>query len=110
MLRVPSLTMVKCTRCGRIDAATRTICSECLGDSFECVEVEGAGNLVSWTTIHRAPTRFRDEAPYQVGVVDLDSGQRVTGRLQPSAHTTVGARVIAVDVTGPAPVFQLAQT
>lgn len=102
------LAMMKCVGCGRIDATTRSICSACLGNAFENVEVEGAGTLMSWTTIHRAPTRFRDDAPYQVGVVDLDSGQRVTGRLQPSELTAIGARVIAVDVSGPAPVFQLA--
>ncbi len=105
-----SIAMVKCTRCGQVDTTTRSICSNCLGDSFKPVEVAGIGTLASWTTIRRAPPRFRDEAPYQVGVVDLDGGQRVTGRLLPSDFTVVGARVIAIDVSGPAPIFQLDTT
>jgi uncharacterized OB-fold protein len=102
-----NIAMARCTQCGQVDATTRSICSNCLGMTLERCEVTGQGNLVSWTTIRRAPTRFREDAPYHVCVVDLDSGQRVTGRLQLLEGAEAGARVAAVDASGSAPIFQL---
>ena len=39
------------------------------------------GRLYSWTRIHAAPTAFAPEAPYAVGIVDLDSRLRLACRL-----------------------------
>lgn len=59
--------------------------------------VPGAGVVVSWTTIRRAPTQFKDDAPYDIVVVDLDEGVRVTGRLDAgSPPPAIGVRVRAV--------------
>lgn len=103
---IATLPMLRCIRCGRVDTPTRSVCSGCLSDEFEPVSVSGAGTLASWTTIRRAPTRFRDEAPYDVVVVDLDSGQRVTGRLAPdSPEPAIGQRVSAVKAAGADAVF-----
>jgi hypothetical protein len=96
---IATLPMLRCLRCGRVDTLTRSLCSGCLSDELEPISVSGAGTLASWTTIRRAPTRFRDEAPYDVVVVDLDSGQRVTGRLAPdSPEPVIGQRVTALKV------------
>jgi uncharacterized OB-fold protein len=43
------------------------------------------GRLVSWTTIRRAPAGYSASAPYDVVIVDLAPGVRVTGRL--AAHS-----------------------
>ena len=59
--------------------------------------VPGVGRVVSFTTIRRAPTQFRDQAPYDVVVVDLDAGPRVTGRLAgDSRRPEIGSRVHAL--------------
>lgn len=97
--------MQSCRKCGMVDALTRTICSNCLGDVFDAIEVASTGTLVSWTTIRRAPTRFRDEVPYDVCVVDLINGQRVTGRLAHSDASRVGTAVAAIAIREGTPYF-----
>jgi len=106
MSRALDIAMVRCAHCGKIDATTRSICSNCLSSELLPHDVPGTGKLVSWTMIRRAPTRFRDDAPYQVCVIDLDSGQRVTGRLDSAEEIQAGARVVAVETAGAAPIFQ----
>jgi uncharacterized OB-fold protein len=105
-----TLQMVRCTRCQRVDTPTHLICRGCLGSELEPVEVPGEGTLVSWTTIRRAPTRFRDDAPYKVAVVDLDAGMRVVGRLAgDSAEPSYGGKVTAVSEEGSSIVFSVSQ-
>ena len=93
----PSLQMVKCARCGRIDTAMRPVCAGCLSSELRPEAVPGVGSVVSFTTIRRAPTQFRDQQPYDVVVVDLDAGPRVTGRLAgDSPAPRIGSRVHAL--------------
>lgn len=100
-----TLSMQRCNNCGAVDSLTRTVCARCLGDAFDPVEVEGLGTLVSWTTIRRAPTQFRDDVPYDVCVVDLSNGQRVTGRLAAGSDASVGASVVVTQLRGDTPTF-----
>lgn len=102
-----SIAMQRCRRCGQVDALTRTVCSHCLCNVFDAVDVAGAGTLVSWTTIRRAPTQFRDDVPYDVCVVDLADGQRVTGRLATSNGVRVGAAVTATAMRGTTAIFSI---
>jgi uncharacterized OB-fold protein len=44
-------------------------------------ELSGCGQLYSQTLIHAAPAIFRDEAPYRVGIVDLNEGLRIATRV-----------------------------
>ncbi len=74
------------------------------------IDVPGTGRLVSWTTIRRAPTAFREQAPYHVAVVDLDAGARVTGRLlAPEAECCPGSRVVCVGLIDDIPLFGVAE-
>lgn len=103
-----TLRMLRCARCGRVDTPTRSVCVSCLSGALEPVDVPGTGVLVSWTTIRRAPTRFRDDAPYDVAVVDLDDGQRVVGRLAAdSASPAPGCRVLAISADGANAIFKV---
>lgn len=105
-LETVTLRMLRCGRCGRIDTPTRSLCATCLSGALEPVDVPGTGVLVSWTTIRRAPTRFREEAPYDIAVVDLDDGPRVVGRLAAdSAPPTPGSRLVAIRAEGANAVF-----
>jgi len=107
----PLLAMVRCAACGRVDTPRRAVCSACLGCQLESHSMPGEGLIASFTTIRRAPTQFRDRAPYDVVVIDLDAGLRVTGRLDPqSLPASVGARVRLVSVQGSDTVFAVSQT
>ena len=105
MTALVAIAMQKCLRCGTVDSLTRTVCSSCLGDAFDALGVDGSGTLVSWTTIRRAPTQFRDDVPYDVCIVDLLSGHRVIGRLLDSDGIAVGAAVGAIELRGDTPIF-----
>ena len=39
------------------------------------------GTVYTETLIHAAPQQFLNEAPYQIIIVSLDNGGRVTGRV-----------------------------
>lgn len=41
------------------------------------VELSGRGTLYSITSVHAAPEAFRDLAPYQVAIIDLEEGPRL---------------------------------
>ncbi|MEI7444863.1 MAG: OB-fold domain-containing protein [Burkholderiales bacterium] len=99
--------VLRCADCGRIDSPGRVVCAGCLSTRLEPSTVAGSGRLATWTTIRRAPTRFREDAPYEVAVVDLDAGLRVTGRLAPGGSPAVGAPVRALAGDGPFIRFEL---
>ncbi len=72
--------VLRCESCGTLDPGPRDLCAACQSDKLVLSEAPGAGALVSWTTIRRAPTRFKGQAPYVVAVVKLDAGLIITGR------------------------------
>jgi uncharacterized OB-fold protein len=92
-----TLPMLRCASCGYLDTPSHAVCRACLSTNLQPVEVPAIGRIVSFTTIRRAPSRFRDQAPYHVAVVDLDAGPRVTGRLAAGPPAlALGARVCAL--------------
>lgn len=50
------------------------------------------GTVYTETVIHIAPEAFVNEAPYQMVIVDLDGGTRVTGRVD-GERVGIGDRV-----------------
>ena len=90
---------LRCRACGTLDPGPREICTACLSSALESVHLPGEGSLVSWTMIRRAPKNFREEAPYAVCVVELDTGRlRVTGRLaDPAIDPPLGMRMRAIE-------------
>jgi len=102
----PVLTLLRCADCGRLDSRQRVVCSGCLSGRLLEEQVAGHGQLVTLTTIRRAPSAWRDRAPYRVAVVDLDGGLRVTGRLAPEApEPALGDRLTLRQVDGQDLVF-----
>ena len=52
------------------------------------------------TVVFSPPERYAADAPYQLAIVDLDSGERVTVRIlgrEPHERARIGERVIFVD-------------
>jgi uncharacterized OB-fold protein len=52
-----------------------------------------SGTVYTETTIHAAPAQFVAEAPYQLIIVTLDEGKRVTGRVLGNDTVAIGDRV-----------------
>lgn len=92
------LQVYRCVYDGTCVTARDDGCSECGRTDFDLTEISGAGKLVVWTTIHVPPTRYEDEAPYTVAMVDLDEGPLTMGRLEGGGARARGARVELTDV------------
>ncbi len=102
---VPTLDVLRCEDCGRLDPGPRELCAACASSRLLHHRVDGLGTLISWTVIRRAPTRFRAEAPYAIAVVDLDGGVRITGRLPSGEEPEPGSRVMLLEVRDQIPYF-----
>ncbi len=76
-LREGRLMGTKCKSCGEIYFPPRADCTKCMASDMEWRRHSGKGKLVTFTTIHAAPTGFEDMAPYTIGVVDLQEGGRL---------------------------------
>ena len=67
----------KCSGCGKVFYPPRLICNECQGREFEKATLPYSGKLVTYTVIRVPPSEFSDEAPYAIGVIELDNGVRL---------------------------------
>ncbi len=65
----------------------------------------GSGVIYTETVVHSPPEQFVDDAPYQIAIVRLDSGGRVTARIA-GAHVAIGDRVDFLEHRNQIPFFQ----
>ena len=77
----------KCQRCGAIFLPPRPICIQCNQSDMEWIEIRGKGRLVAFTSIAVGPSFMVAEGhdrnhPYVLGVVELEEGVRVVGRIE----------------------------
>ena len=71
----------KCKSCGAIYFPPRLICSECKNRELEPTKLVEKGKILSFTIIRVPPHQFVDQAPYAVGIVELDDGVKITGQI-----------------------------
>jgi uncharacterized OB-fold protein len=60
----------------------------------------GEGTVYTETVVHSAPEQFVSDVPYQIAIVDLDRGQRLTVRIlgkEPADRAEIGDRVLFVE-------------
>ena len=63
------------------------------------------GVVYTETVVHMAPPAFEKDVPYQVAIVSLDTGERVTGRIE-GALVAIDDRVALVDTRDGVPFFR----
>lgn len=78
---------VQCKACGAISLPPRPFCVQCYKDALEWKEFRGDGKLTAFTAIFVVPKSMAEqgygrENPYVVGVVELDEGVRIVGRIE----------------------------
>ncbi|HEX6208484.1 MAG TPA: OB-fold domain-containing protein [Actinomycetota bacterium] len=88
-----SVVAARCEKCGKLSYPTHFSCPSCGGTSFESTPVEGGGTLLTWTRVYALPLDYADLF-ITLGIVEMDSGIRATGRLEIDEPRT-GARVRA---------------
>lgn len=71
----------KCKKCGKVYFPPRIICAECKSQEFETVNLQKEGKLLTYTIIRVAPSQFMDQAPYAMGVVELNDGVKILSQI-----------------------------
>jgi uncharacterized protein len=78
------LLVQKCIACGKLNMYPRHACPYCQSLSLGWQRSQGTGVLHSFTVLRvGAPEGFEGDLPYALGVVKLDEGVQMLGRLQP---------------------------
>lgn len=73
-----------CEACNQSMVPPRPACYACGSRDVTIEEQAREGTVVSYTTIHRPPSAFTERAPFVLGIIELASGARVTGRINAS--------------------------
>ncbi|MHB8219719.1 MAG: Zn-ribbon domain-containing OB-fold protein [Acidimicrobiales bacterium] len=77
----PRLLGSVCDDCGLRSFPRSERCGYCGAAGSRPSELPATGRLWAWTAVTAAPPGYRGEVPYGFGVVELDGGPRVIGRL-----------------------------
>ena len=75
------LSAIRCGSCGELAIPPKELCPSCHERRWELVPLAGAGTIVSFTVIRVAPRGRGGEVPYAVGVVKLEEGVSLLGRI-----------------------------
>ena len=99
----------RCAECGKVSVNAAT-CRFCGAEGGSQVDLSGRGRLLSWTVIRIPPARYAAEAPYAVGLLELEEGARITARVAGDPeHLTAGQPMALVTVDAArGPIFQTA--
>ncbi len=71
----------KCKNCDAVFFPPRLICPECKKREFEETKLAEEGKILTYTIIRVPPRQFVDQAPYAVGIIELDDGVKLTGQI-----------------------------
>ena len=77
-LREHRLELQRCDNCSRLRFIPTELCQYCGSSDATWTAVPGAGEVYTYTVVHRAPTpAYQAEAPYVIVHVTLDEGPRM---------------------------------
>jgi hypothetical protein len=79
----------RCKKCEEIHFPPRLICPSCQGRTFERVKLPLKGKLLTYTIIRVPPQEFVDEAPYAIGIVELEKGVKITAQITDLPHDEI---------------------
>ena len=79
----------KCKKCGFVAFPRRPICPECGNEQFEKTRLPDTGKILTYTVIRVAPKEFSDEAPYAVGIIELENKVKITSQIVDTDFDTI---------------------
>ncbi len=81
-LKEKNLKLQKCLECEKLRFPPLASCPYCGFHEGEWVPFSGKAKLYSWIVVH-APINpdLKEDVPYAVGLVELDGGPRIAGRI-----------------------------
>ncbi len=104
-----SFAAFECDTCKSLSAPPHSSCGRCGAATLRSVTLSGRGTLLSFTTIRIPPARFKGQEPYDIGVIDLDEGLRITARLKVplKREAAIGDQVVFEGLVEQGPLFRL---
>ena len=78
-LKQHAMRLQRCTNCRAFRYPASSHCPHCLSEQAEWTPVSGRGTVYSWIVMHQIyDPAFKAEAPYNVAIVELAEGPRLT--------------------------------
>jgi uncharacterized OB-fold protein len=71
----------RCKKCGQKFFPPRMVCPECKSQEMEETKIAEKGKLLTYTIIRVPPHQFVDQAPFTVGIAELDDGVKLTAQV-----------------------------
>ncbi|MEM3411658.1 MAG: Zn-ribbon domain-containing OB-fold protein [archaeon] len=100
--RIPERYTLKgnyCKTCGNVFFPPKKICPRCRRKGvLEEKTFSGKGKIYSYTVVRSPPAGFELEAPYVLGIIELEEGPKITSQIvdSPLEKITIGAPVSVV--------------
>ncbi len=79
--QVYRLEAARCKKCGKVSFPPRLVCNKCGEREFDRFNMKRTGKVVTHTIIRTPSDEFSGEAPFAVGVVEMDGGGRLTTQI-----------------------------
>lgn len=84
------LMLMRCDDCGQMRMPSRDRCDNCWGTRASWVEASGKGTVYTFGIMHQLyHPGFKDEIPYNVTVVELAEGPRMTTNIVGCANDQI---------------------
>ena len=93
-----------CTDCDTRLVPPRPACYACGSRALDLEAQPKRGTIVSYTEVRVPPEPFADRAPFPVAIVELDSGARLTGRVDASYDDLEIDCPVSLSIREPGPV------
>ena len=71
----------KCETCDTKFFPPRLLCPQCKKRDLVPAQLAEKGKIITYTIIRVPPHQFADQAPYAVGIVELDDGVMLTAQI-----------------------------
>ena len=79
--QVYRLEAARCTKCEKVFFPPRLVCDKCKGRESERFNMKRTGKVVTHTVIRTPSDEFSGEAPFAVGIIQMDDGARLTTQI-----------------------------
>ena len=75
------LEAARCKKCEKVFFPPRLVCSKCKGREFTHFNMKRTGKVVTHTIIRTPSDEYLGQAPFALGIVQMDDGARLTTQI-----------------------------
>ncbi len=71
----------ECSNCSTVSFPPRLVCEFCGERDFNEYDLPESGTVKTYTVIRVPPDKFDEEAPYVIGIIELEGDLRITSQI-----------------------------